>query len=154
MPRTEWRGTQELANHPKLRGCELASSSGFGSAEALARLAALACGGGSLGGVHVFASGDALRAAIEVADAYSVDSLMLAPIAFTQGGFARFVADDASGTVSIGWGGAGGQLVRFVPELDLAVAYVTNTLGARMAMNDPQALAVLEAAVACARNEA
>ena len=73
------------------------------------------------------------------------------PVAFTQGGFARFVADDAEQTVSIGWGGAGGQLVRFVPELDLAIAYVTNTLGSRMAMYDPRGLELLAAAVRCAR---
>jgi CubicO group peptidase (beta-lactamase class C family) len=139
----------ELANHPKLRGCELASSSGFGGADALARLAALVVGGGSLGSVRVCSSGEAIRAALETADEYSVDGLMQTPIAFTQGGFARFVADD--GTVSIGWGGAGGQLVRFVPELDLAIAYVTNTLGSRMAMNDPRGLALLAAAVRCAQ---
>ena len=35
-------------------------------------------------------------------------------------------------------------------ELDLAIAYVTNTLGSRMAMHDPRGLALL-AAVDCAR---
>lgn len=140
---------QELANHPKLRGVELASSSGFGSADALARLAALVAGGGSLGGRRIFASDAALRAGIETADAYAVDGLMLTPVAFTQGGLARFV-DEATGIVSFGWGGAGGQLVRFVPALDLAIAYVTNTLGARMAMNDPRGLELLRVAVRCA----
>ena len=141
----------ELANHPKLRACELASSSGFGSADALARLAALVVGGGALGDVRVFSSDGAIRQAIETAYAYATDGMMLTPVAFTQGGFARFVADDAPGTVSIGWGGAGGQLVRFVPELDLAIGYVTNTLGSRMAMNDPRGLELLAAAVRCAR---
>ena len=144
---------QELANHPKLRACELASSSGFGSADALARLAALIAGGGSLGSVSVFSSGAAIAKAVETGDAYAVDGMMLTPVAFTQGGFARFVADDDDRTVSIGWGGAGGQLVRFVPDLDLSIAYVTNTLGSRMAMNDPRGLALLAAAVGCARKE-
>ena len=142
---------QELANHPKLRGCELASSSGFGSADALARLAVLVASGGSLGGVRVFSSATTLRDAIEPADGYAVDGMMFTPVAFTQGGFARFEGGDAQRTVSVGWGGAGGQLVRFVPELDLAIAYVTNTLGARMAMNDPRGLMLLDAAVASAR---
>jgi CubicO group peptidase (beta-lactamase class C family) len=141
----------ELANHPKLRAVELASSSGFGSADALARLAALVAGGGSLGGRKIFSSDRALREASEVADDYAVDGLMGTTVAFTQGGFARFESSDQHGTVSVGWGGAGGQMVRFVPELDLAVAYVTNTLGSRMAMNDPRGLALLDAAVACAR---
>lgn len=145
---------QELANHPKLRGCELASSSGFGGADALARLAALACAGGAVNGARVFASDDALRQAAETAQEYAVDGMMRTTVAFTQGGFARFVGNDPRGTVSIGWGGAGGQLVRFVPELDLAMAYVTNTLGSRMAMNDPRGLALLDAAVACARQDA
>ena len=139
----------ELANHPKLRAVELASSSGFGSADALARVAALVAGGGSLGDQRVFSSDHALREAVEVADDYAVDGLMGTPVAFTQGGFARFESADAARTVSVGWGGAGGQMVRFVPELDLAIAYVTNTLGSRMAMNDPRGLKLLDAAVAC-----
>jgi CubicO group peptidase (beta-lactamase class C family) len=75
--------------------------------------------------------------------------MMLTPVAFTQGGFGRFT-DDATRTTSIGWGGAGGQMVRFVPALDLALGYVTNTLGSRMAMNDPRGLALLAAATECA----
>ena len=138
---------QDLANHPKLRGCELASSSGFGSADGLARLAALASGGGTLGDLRIFSSDDALRQALETADTYAVDGMMLTPVAFTQGGFGQF--DDATGTTSVGWGGAGGQMVRFVPELDLAIAYVTNTLGSRMAMNDPRGLSLLASAVRC-----
>jgi len=144
---------QELANHPKLRAVELASSSGFGSADALARLAALAVGGGSLGGRTIFSSDRALQAAVDVADEYAIDGLMGTSVAFTQGGLARFESSDPDHAVSIGWGGAGGQMVRFVPELDLAIAYVTNTLGSRMAMNDPRGLALLDAAVACARRK-
>ena len=141
---------QELANHPNMRAVELASSSGFGSADALARLAALAAGGGSLGGRAVFSSDRALREAVEVADEYAVDGLMGTPVSFTQGGLARFESSGSDRTVSIGWGGAGGQIVRFVPELGLAIAYVTNTLGSRMAMNDPRGLGLLDAAVSCA----
>jgi CubicO group peptidase (beta-lactamase class C family) len=137
----------ELANHPKLRSCELASSSGFGSADALARLAALVVNGGTLGGTRIFSSDRALAEAAATADDYAVDGLMGTKVAFTQGGFARFEPRGADGVVSIGWGGAGGQLVRFVPELDLAIAYVTNTLGSRMAMNDPRGLMLLDAAV-------
>ena len=59
-------------------------------------------------------------------------------------------SDDGQ-TVSIGWGGAGGQLVRFVPKLDLAMSYVTSTLGSRMAMYDPRGLELLATAVSCAR---
>jgi CubicO group peptidase (beta-lactamase class C family) len=140
----------QLANHPKLRAAELASSSGFGNAESLAKVAALIVGGGTLGGTQIFSSGRAIRDACDVADSYAIDGLMGTTVAFTQGGFARFDADDRH-TVSIGWGGAGGQMVRFVPALGLAIAYVTNSLGTRMAMNDPRGLALLRAAVECAR---
>ena len=140
---------QELANHPKLRGCELASSSGFGSADALARLAVLVASGGSLGSVRIFSSDRTLRDAIEPAGGYAADGMMLTPVAFTQGGFGRFV-HETTRTTSIGWGGAGGQMVRFVPDLDLAIGYVTNTLGSRMAMNDPRGLMLLAAATQCA----
>ena len=143
---------QELANHSKLRGCELASSSGFGSADALARLAALVLAGWSLGDRTVFSSAATIAQAMEPAESYAVDALMGVPVAFTQGGFARFVEDVDGRNVSFGWGGAGGQLVRLVPELGLAVAYVTNTLGSRMAMYDPRGLALLKAAVECARS--
>jgi CubicO group peptidase (beta-lactamase class C family) len=142
---------QELANHPKMRAVELASGSGFGSADALARLAALAAGGGSLGDRVIFSSDRALQDAIEVADEYAVDGLMGTPVSFTQGGLARFVSSGPDRTVSIGWGGAGGQMVRFVPDLGLAIGYVTNTMGSRMAMNDPRGLMLLDTAVACAR---
>ena len=144
---------QELANNRRMRAVELASGSGFGSADALARLAALAAVGGALGGRAIFSSGRALRQAIELADEYAVDGLMGTPVSFTQGGLARFESSGPDRTVSIGWGGAGGQMVRFVPELGLAIAYVTNTLGSRMAMNDPRGLMLLDAAVACARAE-
>jgi CubicO group peptidase (beta-lactamase class C family) len=101
--------------------------------------------------VRIFSSDRALRDAAETADFYAVDGLMMTPVAFTQGGFARFESDDANRTVSIGWGGAGGQMVRYVPELDLAIGYVTNTLGSRMAMNDPRGLMLLDSAIGCAR---
>ena len=72
------------------------------------------------------------------------------PVSFTQGGLARFESSGPDRAASIGWGGAGGQMVRFVPELGLAIAYVTNTLGSRMAMNDPRGLGLIDAAVSCA----
>jgi CubicO group peptidase (beta-lactamase class C family) len=140
----------QLANHPKLRAAELASSSGFGNAESLAKVAALVVGGGALGSTRIFASDRALREACEVADSYAIDGLMGTRVAFTQGGFAQFDRNDSRRTVSIGWGGAGGQMVRFVPEFGLAIGYVTNSLGARMAMNDPRGIALLTAAVRCA----
>lgn len=144
----------EIANHPKLRAAELASSSGFGNAESLAKIAALVVGGGTLGGTRVFSSDRALRDACEVADSYAADGVMGTPVAFTQGGFARFDSEDQRHTVTIGWGGAGGQLVRFVPELGMGIGYVTNTLGTRMAMNDPRGAALLRVAVQCAEKRA
>ena len=101
-------------------------------------------------GRTIFSSDQALQDAIEVADAYAVDGLMGTAVAYTQGGLARFESPGRDRTVSMGWGGAGGQMVRFAPELGIAIAYVTNTLGSRMAMNDPRGVALLDAAVGCA----
>lgn len=144
---------QALANHRKTRAYELPSSSGVGSADALARLAALCAGGGTLAGTRIFAHPETLLDAAECADQYAVDGFMLTPIAFTQGGFARLVATDDACTPTIGWGGAGGQMVRYNSELGLACAYVTNTLGVRMAMHDPRANLLLRATLDCARRE-
>ena len=95
---------------------------------------------------------ETLREAAETADLYATDGFMLTPVAFTQGGFARLPAQDEARTETVGWGGAGGQMVRYVPELGLGCAYVTNTTGVRMAMNDPRPNALLAATIECARN--
>ena len=141
---------QELARSPKVLSSELPSSNGVGTAGALAALASLVVEGGVFAGRRIFTRPGALRAALETAETYATDALMLTPVAFTQGGFASFRADD-DGTASIGWGGAGGQMVRVVPELGIGCAYLTNTSGVRMAMNDPRPIALLAATVACAR---
>lgn len=142
---------QDLGSHPKVWTCELPSSNGVGTAEAMARLAALAAGGGELEGVKIFSRSETLREAAETAALYATDGFMLTPVAFTQGGFARLPAQDEARTETIGWGGAGGQMVRYVPELGLGCAYVTNTTGVRMAMNDPRPNALLAATIECAR---
>jgi CubicO group peptidase (beta-lactamase class C family) len=142
---------QELARHRKIRECELPSSNGIGAAWALAALASLIAEGGAIGGRRIFSGADALRASLEVADHYATDAVMLTPVEFTQGGFSLFRADDDQHTVSFGWGGAGGQMVRVVPELGIGCAYLTNTLGVRMAMNDPRPNALLHAVILSAR---
>ena len=144
---------QDPAAQRRLRTCELPSSNGVGSAEAMARLAAMAAGGGALGDVRIFTRPETLREAAETAGLYATDGFMLTPVVFTQGGFARLPAQDEARTETIGWGGAGGQMVRYVPELGLGCAYVTNTTGVRMAMNDPRPNALLAATIECARRK-
>ena len=145
---------QALANHRKTRAYELPSSNGVGSADALARLAALCTGGGTLAGTRIFAHPETLLHAAVCAEKYAPDGFMLTPIAFTQGGFARLAATDDACTPTIGWGGAGGQMVRYNSELGLACAYVTNSLGARMAMHDPRPNLLLRTTLDCARRAA
>jgi CubicO group peptidase (beta-lactamase class C family) len=140
--------TADLGSHRKLRAYELPSSNGMANARSLAKLAALAAEGGTLDGKRLFARPQTLLDAAACAERYAVDAVMLAPVEFTQGGFARLRASD--GTVTYGWGGAGGSLVRWAPELRLGCAYVTNTFGSRMAMHDPRANALLAAAIDCA----
>lgn len=141
----------ELGGHRKIRACELPSSNGVANARALAKLAALVAQGGVLEGHRIFASPRALQQAVETAARYAIDGVMKTPVAFTQGGFARLVAQDEAQTVTFGWGGAGGSMIRFVPELRLGCGYVTNTGGARMAMNDPRPNALLRATLDCMR---
>lgn len=61
------------------------------------------------------------------------DRLLNCQAPFTPVGFGIFLN---SGFFSYGWGGAGGSLIRFVPSLNLAFAFVSNTAGIRMAMHD------------------
>lgn len=142
---------QDLGSHRKVWTCELPSSNGVGTAEAMARLAAMAAGGGALGEVRIFTRPETLKEAAETAELYATDGFMLTPVPFTQGGFARLPAQDGARTETIGWGGAGGQMVRYVQELGLGCSYVTNTTGVRMAMNDPRPNALLAATIECVR---
>jgi len=113
-----------------------------------------------------------LREASVVANAYSPDLIMGTPLRFTQGGFAVLAAQDSNRTSTVGWGGAGGTMIRyrnksladslshtytlplsrirFSQDLKLGVAYVTNKLGLRMAMNDPRPNALLAVTIKCA----
>lgn len=142
---------QALGNHRLIRACEAPSSNGVSNAESLAKLAALAAGGGAFSGVAIFKGPEALAQAAACAETYATDASMLTPVAFTQGGFARLLAEDDERTETVGWGGAGGQMVRFVPSLRIGCAYLTNTNGVRMAMNDPRPSALLKATIDCAR---
>ena len=137
---------REIFNHRKIRQYELPSSNGIGTAEALARLAAFV----ARGGAPIFGSSETLREAAACAEHYPVDEFMLTPVEFTQGGWARMASQDRRGTVTYGWCGAGGQMVRFLDELELGCAYLTNTSGVRLAMNDPRANELLAATLDCA----
>lgn len=143
---------QALGNSRKIRACELPSSNGVGSAESLAKLATLAVGNGTLGEKKIFSKSDTIRQSIECADTYSVDAFLMTPIAYTQGGFARLHAHDKNETLNFGWGGAGGSLVRFVPELGIGCSYVPSALGVRLNINDPRGNALLKATIECARS--
>ena len=141
---------QAMGNHRLVRALELPSSNGVGAAWALAALAAFAMQGGRLGDTRVFQRERTMHDALEMADDYAVDAMMGTPVAWSQGGFARIAAQDDDETTTFGWGGAGGQMVRWVPSLGIACAYLTNTTGIRMAMNDPRANMLLARTIECA----
>lgn len=142
---------QELGTHRSMRACEMASSTCVGNALALAKLAALVVGGGEIEGKHIFAHPETLDLVAELAESYAKDSILGTPVEYTQGGLARFYAQDREQTLNYGWGGAGGLIVRYVPSLKLGCAYVTNTGGVRMNFNDPRGHRLLAAAIECAR---
>eukprot|EP01122_Echinamoeba_exundans_P014749 TRINITY_DN673_c0_g1_i4.p2 TRINITY_DN673_c0_g1~~TRINITY_DN673_c0_g1_i4.p2 ORF type:complete len:138 (-),score=29.86 TRINITY_DN673_c0_g1_i4:79-492(-) len=128
------------------------SSNGMTNALAMAALGALASCDGSLNGKKIYNGGASMFDQIEkTASEYMDDEFMLTRVEFTQGGFAKFKAQDKDETVCYGWGGAGGTMIRYVPSLDLAIGYCTNKLGFRMAMNDPRPNLLLKAAIECAK---
>lgn len=129
-----------LGNHRKIRACEAPSSNAIANTRSVAKLASAV-----FQPKELFQNPETLNKLLECADTYLDDSFLLSRTEFTQGGLARIPAWDKKHTVTFGWGGAGGQLVRMVPELGLSCAYLTNTLGSRMAVNDPRANALLEA---------
>lgn len=139
----------ELGNHRLTRAGELPSSNGVGNAEALARLMALLASGGELDGVRIFRDPGTLRSALLCAERYETDAVMLEPVEWTQGGFGRFAAEAGPVPFTFGWGGAGGQMARLVPELGLGCGYVTDTLGARFAAHDPRGRLLLAATLRC-----
>src|SRR3954469_5276982 len=141
---------QAMGNHRLVRAIELPSSNGVGTASAMAGLAAFAMQGGRLDGQRIFQREDTMRRALEMADDYAVDAMMGTTVQWSQGGFARLLAHDDEQTPTFGWGGAGGQMVRWVPSLGIGCAYLTNTSGIRMAMNDPRPNLLLTAAIDCA----
>lgn len=139
----------EAGNHRLTRACELPSSNGVGSAEALARLMAMLASGGALKGVRIFQSPRTLPSALQCAEHYETDGVMLEPVMWTQGGFGRFPAPEEPPFSIYGWGGAGGQMARFSPDWGLGCAYVTDTLGARFAAHDPRGNLLLAMTLLC-----
>lgn len=73
------------------------------------------------------------------------------PVKFTRG-FAALTAQDDKNTLCYGWGGAGGSMMRFHPELQFGCAYVPNKSGFKMAMNDPRPNKLLSSLIKCIQN--
>lgn len=134
-----------------LKAC-LPSSNGVTNAGSLATLAELMRNNGRVGDAQVFSSGGAavIAEALQPAASYSPDLIMGTPVHFTRGGFARFHADDDSKSECLGWGGAGGSMVRLCHSKAVACAFTMNKLGLRMAMNDPRGNRLLAATLNCA----
>lgn len=141
---------EKLADCPQLRQCELPSSNGITNSYSLAKLGAVLANNGSFQGIH-FLSASTIEQTIKTYQNYTEDKIMKTVVKFSQGGFASLVAQDDLKTNLFGWGGSGGSMVRFHPKLNFSCSYVTNTLGCRMAMNDPRPNQLLAATLNAAR---
>jgi len=144
----------EIGNAENLRRSELPSSNGItncGSLAALASFLADCCN--DIQPIPIFLNPKkTVEQLLVTAESYDVDKIMQTPVAFTQGGLAKFVQTvgeegNQREVVGFGWGGAGGQMLRFFPELRLSVGYCTSKTGFKMAMNDPRPLFLLDSAL-------
>jgi CubicO group peptidase (beta-lactamase class C family) len=135
---------------------ESPSSNGLANARVYATIAGiLACGGGSL------ISESTLRQA-EGGGTCKIDAGMQLKTTFSQGGFCLFnnSAEDARSWPKpmdgfVGWGGIGGSLFAWHPELQLGVSYTPNGLHSPLTSilgaKDPRCLHNLAATLACVR---
>jgi CubicO group peptidase (beta-lactamase class C family) len=135
---------------------ESPSSNGLANARGYAAIAGMmACGGGTLVGERT------LREA-EGGGTCKVDAGMQLKTTFSRGGFCLFNngTEDAKSWPKemngfVGWGGIGGSLFAWHPELQLGVAYTVNGLHSPLTSilgaKDPRCLRNLAATLACVR---
>jgi len=140
----------DLANDKRMRSYEFASSNGFTNATSLASLASLMATGGCFQGHKLFSNPQVISQMIETRNSYQNDLLMEYAVRFTRG-FAALESKDETKTECYGWGGAGGSMVRFHPQLGFGCAYVPNASGLRMAFNDPRPNSLLSAFIRCVK---
>jgi CubicO group peptidase (beta-lactamase class C family) len=68
-----------------------------------------------------------------------VDQTFGTTVRYTQGGLAEFTVDNHSQDARVyGWGGGGGSMIYVQPELQIAMAFLTNSFGVRVAFADPR----------------
>jgi len=121
-----------------LSKAELPSSSGVASCAAMGRLGALLIDG-SLDGVTVLPNwAQTKEQFFTTADSYEEDQTFGTEVRFTQGGLAEFTVDNHSDARVYGWGGGGGSMIYVQPELRMAMAFLTNSFGVRVAFADPR----------------
>eukprot|EP00127_Corallochytrium_limacisporum_P006797 Clim_evm12s236 gene=Clim_evmTU12s236 len=116
--------------HPKemnssnwLRGLS-PSANGYSNARALARISAVLANGGSMDGVTLL-SPTGMKKALET-DGKHMCRVLHTEIEFTRCGWAYF-EEELNGCY--GWGGFGGSMVLFQPDLKFSYSYVMNAIG-------------------------
>ncbi|KAJ3100904.1 hypothetical protein HDU97_001844 [Phlyctochytrium planicorne] len=104
------------------------SFSGMSNARSLAKMAALLANRGELGGVRIFSEETAQRAFQPLDE--QMDVVVRRNLTFTVGGWGYRVKFPACPEIEwIGWGGVGGSLVYWNPDLKISFSYVPNSMG-------------------------
>jgi len=144
--------SEQSENQRKMREVEMPSSNGYTNSRSMAVLASLCAENGTWEGKSIFKNPSTLQELIRTFDAYNPDKVLGTVIQFTQGGIARFQYPKHN-IIGYGWGGAGGSMIRYVPELSIGVGYTMNKLGVRLAMNDPRPHHLLDVTLECAKKK-
>jgi len=142
--------TEQMGNHRKIREVEMPSSNGITNSRSMAVLAGVCLENGSWEGKSIFKNPSTFQELSRTFNAYNPAKILGTEVQFTQGGLARFQYPKHN-VAAYGWGGAGGSMIRFAPELSLSAGYMMNKLGCRMAMNDPRPNFLFDATLVCAK---
>lgn len=127
----KFSGETDLGNCRYIRQAELPSSNGMTNVLAMATLGSL-CATRGQSKKGVFLNQPEIFHQLERRDLkYSEDLVTGWSCAYTQGGLGSFEHN------GFGWGGAGGNMIRYFPSSGLSVAYCTNRSGVRQAHLDP-----------------
>eukprot|EP00127_Corallochytrium_limacisporum_P006799 Clim_evm14s236 gene=Clim_evmTU14s236 len=123
-----------------LRGLS-SSTNGYSNARALAKITGVLANGGSMDGVTLL-SPEGLKKALET-DGRQLCRVIHTEVEFTRCGWAYF-EEELNGCY--GWGGYGGSMVLFQPDLKFSYSYVMNAIGTA-ALGDYRGISCLDHAM-------
>jgi len=112
------------------------STNGVSNAKSLGTILALIANGGELHGVRLLKQ-DTINRMLAITTPPMKDAGLGISTLFTDGGYAKNVIGKIGDKDFYGWGGWGGSVVQFSPELNVAVSFVMNGMGVHL-LGDPR----------------